>query len=225
MSGIWSKHGDTIRRVALFWLVAVGIGAILRTRIIAYQPRTFLEIGIQAALIAFALTRPTIAAFVKTIPPPHKAILVVFFTIFYAGQFAQDLRLTYPFTAWAMYTSPQHSETLVYYRYRGHTRDGQPVELSPEFIVPSNDKHVVTSKLKGLIKAAFDSKSEDPAAGRRNLGDFLIAMARIYNLEHPEAPLQRIEVFEQTWNFRSQDRQQVKPKLLFETIVPADATS
>jgi hypothetical protein len=196
------------------WLIIVGIGAILRTQLF-FEPRPFLEIGVHAAFFWFLLTRPKIVAFVQPIPKPHKALLLVFFTLFYAGQFTQDLRLTYPFTAWAMYARPESRPEITFYRYRGYTREGSVVELSPERIVPAGDKHVVTTKLKNLIAAAYPpatARNRDRPVARADLTSFLAAIGAIYNRDHPDQPIEAIEVYAYDWRFREQDHSEPKPR-------------
>ena len=221
MIRFWKEYSDTLLRVAVIWLVVVGIGAILRTQLF-FEQKPFLEIAVHAAFFTFVLTRPSIVAFVRPIPKPHKVLLLAFFTIFYAGQFTQNLRLTYPFTAWAMYSRPEYSEVLTFYRYHGHRSDGTVVDLSPERIVPAGDKHVVTSKIKSLIDAAFrDGGAGPPEGAREQLTDFVAAIGAIYNRDNPDRPIETIEVLAYDWRFREQDRSQLVPTSLIR--VPLEA--
>lgn len=213
MIRLWKEHSETVLRVALVWLVVVGMGTILRTEMFLNNRRPFLEMAIHAGLWVFVLTRPTVAAFVRPIPRPHKLVILAFFSIFYAGQFTQNLRLTYPFTAWAMYARPQYYDNLTYYRYYGYKADGSQMELSPERIVPAGDKHVVITKLESLISAAFpETQAGSGEARRTDLTNFIQAIGAIYNRDHAEDPIESIEIVAYDWRFRDEDRRTLPPK-------------
>jgi len=210
---LWKEHSETVLRVALIWLVVVGMGTILRTEMFLNDRRPFLEMAIHAGLWIFVLTRRTVTAFLRPLPKPHKALLLAFFCIFYAGQFTQNLRLTYPFPAWAMYARPQYFEDLTFYRYQGYTRDGTAIELSPERLVPAGDKHVVITKLVGLISAAFPEQQDGPReAQRAELTNFIRAIGAIYNRDHSDDPIEAIEILAYDWRWREQDRGTVPSK-------------
>lgn len=219
MIDVWKKHSRIIQVAAVFWLIVVGLGTIIRTGMF-HDQKPFIEMAFYAGFLVFMFTRPTSASFLRSVPRPHRVLLVIFFTIFFTGQFVQNLRLTYPFTPWAMYSRPETKQELTYYRYRGYDAGARQIDLSPEKIVPSNDKHVVTTKLKSLIRGAFDAREGEQEQSRQRLEQFLVAIGNIYNSRHVGAPLRSIEVFEYTWNFRSEDRHDLVPRSLVRVQIP-----
>lgn len=220
MIDVWKKHSRIIKVAALLWLIVVGLGTIVRTGMLRDQ-KPFIEMAVYAGILVFIFTRPTIASFARSVPRPHRALMIVFFVIFFTGQFVQNLRLTYPFTPWAMYSRPETAQEITYYRYRGYDLAAAPVDLSPEKIVPSNDKHVVTTKLKNLIRDAYYPRDDwEQELSQQRLEQFLVAIGNIYNGRHADAPLRSIEVFEYTWQFRTEDRHDLVPRSLVRVQIP-----
>jgi len=138
------------------------------------------------AIAAFLSIR-SVADYVARLTWPHRSLLGSLLALLLLGQIANRPRLTFPFSAWAMYCKPERStDTLVYYRYEGLGENGEAVELDPFRLLALIPQDGVSTKIKDLAEQV-----EKPAS-KEQLAALLRTVGAVHSRRSPERPLSRV---------------------------------
>ena len=215
---ISAKLTQRIGLFLLIWFSVVGIGSFLRIYPVRQTLMTYVEMFIHFVIFVVIFSIPRIREFFMSWPKSFRYVLLVFFSFMYIGQFTQKLDLTYPFTAWAMYSRPQSLEVVKVYRYEVTTESGEVFYINPEKILPANDKHVVTSKYKKLIdEAFFRNLSEDRQESINKLKSIVSTTVDLYNRKNNNDPIISHRIIMYEWNYRESSMEDASPVILLIT--------
>jgi hypothetical protein len=222
----WSVEWPTIRRLLGAWALCVVLALLLRRGFSLPRPTIpllvmLVESGVLLFYFIVLLSYEPVRDLLRSIPSPHRTVLAVFFFVLATGQLTLDSRRTFPFPAWTMYGRKESPPTLEYYRYRGVDRLGRAVELDPAKLF----QFVNVAEIDSRVKVFGRQASQPPGhpkreAARAQVRDWLGALAAVYNLRHPQAPLRSLEFVRYNWEFRRYPASQVVPETLVRIELP-----
>jgi hypothetical protein len=222
----WTIEWRTIRRLLVAWFLCVALALLLRRGLsLPRLNRTLLVMLLESTFLLFyfiaLLSYEPARAWLRSIPSPHRAVLAVFFFILATGQLTLDSRRTFPFPAWTMYGRKEAPPTLEYYRYHGVDRLGHFVELDPAKLFQFVNVAEIDSRVKVFGRqAALPPGNPKREPARAQVRDWLTALATVYNLKHPHAPLRSLEFIRYNWEFRRFPASQVPAEALVKIELP-----
>jgi hypothetical protein len=191
------------------WLIALGLSVFVHRPPRQEMFLTFIEALIYLLFLIIISFSP-LSQYFAEIPRPHKLILATFFTLLLIGQFVNQTSLTFPFTSWAMYGRPEHQESLVFTRCIGIDENQNKVTINTEALFPFTDKSEVSSKFKDLVSKAFlDDNLTVQTEYRIRLTEWLRAIGKIYNHQHPERQIRYVELQKCTLNLNYSDKSRI----------------
>jgi hypothetical protein len=222
----WSIEWRTIRRLLGAWALCVILALLVRRGFSLPRPTIpLLVMLVESAVLLFyfivLLSYKPVRAWLRSIPSPHRTVLAVFFFVLTTGQLTLDSRRTFPFPAWTMYGRKESPATLEYYRYHGVDRLGHSVEIDPAKLFQFVNVAEIDSRVKVFGRQAAQPPGHPKReAARAQVRDWLGAIAAIYNLRHPDAPLRSLEFIRYNWEFRRFPASQVVPESLVRIELP-----
>lgn len=225
-SSNWCLDWRSIRRLLLAWALCVILALLIRRGFSLPRPtRPLLVMLVESAVLLLyfvaLLSYEPIRAWLRSIPSPHRTVLAVFFFVLTTGQLTLDSRRTFPFPAWTMYGRKESPTTLEYYRYHGVDRLGHAVEIDPAKLFQFVNVAEIDSRVKVFGRQAAQPPGHPKReAARAQVRDWLGAIAALYNLRHPDAPLRSLEFIRYNWEFRRFPASQVPPESLVRIELP-----
>jgi hypothetical protein len=225
----WTFNRRTIRGLLLAWVGAFVVAHLLRQGVtpprlslgylatVAESVALLLIIG---ALLAFEPVR----AWLRGVPRPHLTIIASFFFVAVVGQLTRTSPRTFPFPAWTMYGRPDTPTHLQFYRYHGVDRAGQQVEVDPAKLFTFVNVAEIASRVRQFARPVDSTREPAREEARGKIRDWLLAIGRAYNREHPDAPLTSLEFVRYDWEFRrGTPASEVSPESLLKVDLPEGA--
>ncbi|HEY7635674.1 MAG TPA: hypothetical protein VH763_09025 [Gemmatimonadales bacterium] len=225
----WNFEWRTIGRLLGVWALCVIVALVLRRGLSLPTPNRPLAVMLVESSVLLCyfialLSYGPARAWLRAIPSPHRTVLAVFFFALATGQLTLDSRRTFPFPAWTMYGRKEAPQTLEYYRYHGVDRLGRRVEVDPAKLFQFVNVAEIDSRVKGFGRqASLPPGNPKREVARAQVRDWLGALAAVYNLRHPDAPLRSLEFIRYNWEFRRFPASQVPPESLVRIELPEPA--
>ena len=182
--------------VLLVALTIFGVATMVHAAVWWAMPWAFLEAALYTVLflVYFALT--PIRRYFLSLPIPHRAIFISFFSLMLIGQLADRSWLTFPFPNWSMYTKRDSSGPILFLELRGLMVDGTAYKIDPSRLAGGRLTLSMATKLQTEAEGAFFSRSsEGREQHKQKLGDFMRAAGRIHNQRNPDQTVGRVELY------------------------------
>ncbi len=173
--------------------------------------QTAIEATIYLVLFFSFFSIRAVRVYATALPPAHRWIFGTFFCLLLVGQLINQPRLTFPMTSWALYGKPEHSDTLVFYRYQGWDEQGEAVALDLFRLLAPLGRAELASKVKRLSRQAFSNQqTARQAAAQEQITALLRTVGVVYNGRHPERPVRSVEMIQCSLDLRGQGRRAIR---------------
>lgn len=218
---LWVFDVGTYARVLGYIVAALAVAQVIKKGFRIPHPGTVVEASAYLFLFAVLFSLAPVRRWFSAIPRTHQLVVMGFFFLVVIGQLTTDNRKTFPFPAWTMYGKQESPERLEYYRYRGVDAAGREVNVDPADILGFVNVAEIASHVRFIAR---DSRlpEGDPRRepNQRKLHELLSAIAKGYNLKHPDAPLRTLEFLWYSWEYLKVPASDVVPEPMLKIEIP-----